>query len=97
MIYRSDSVMANYEDGPYCYFTGYRSGLQIHHIMNGPLRSWSDKNGLWIYVRADVHNKLHSTPEGRKVMDYLKSLAQLEYERAHTHEEWMEHVGKNYL
>ena len=85
-----------------CYFTGEPTGrrgqpLEKHHIMNGALRSWAEDEGLWIWVDPDIHRFLHSEWIGVLVQKrLLKQIAQTAYEKAHTREEWMEKVHRNY-
>ena len=72
--------------------------LEKHHVMNGWLRDWADKEGLWIWVTPECHYQLHNTWFGALVQKHLlKQLAQMAYEKTHTHEEWMEKARKNYV
>ena len=97
--------MYEYKDEKVCFITGYRGmyGFDIHHVLNGPLRDWSDEQGLWVYLRSDVHKWLHSTGLGRKTMNELKKNAQLKWEELNrdkyddVHAEWMKVVRKNYV
>ena len=70
------------------------ANLHQHHIFNGPLRKWSDKEGLWIWLTWKEHEEIHRSP---KKMRELKQIGQRKYEETHTHEEFMKHVRKNYL
>jgi hypothetical protein len=79
-----------------CFYTKVPT-TEVHHVMNGSAdRRKADADGLWIYVSRSAHNWLHSTPEGKKEMLRLKALAQKEYEKTHSHEQWMERYHKNY-
>ncbi len=86
-----------------CYVTGAFYGdfgepLEKHHIMNGPLRSWADDEGLFIWVTPQIHRWLHTTGTGVNVQRHvLKAIAQLYFERAHSRDEWMRVVHKNYV
>ena len=86
-----------------CYITGQFCGrdgepLQKHHVMNGALRDWADKEGLWIWVTPEVHRELHDRWFGACVQkSLLKMIAQQAYERTHTRDQWMEKVHKNYV
>lgn len=71
--------------------------LEKHHIMNGSLRDWADKQGLWIWVTPQVHKRLHGTGDGVQMQRLLKVIAQLSYERTHSREDWMRIVRKNYV
>ena len=86
-----------------CYISGkycgkYGEDLERHHIMNGALRDWAEAEGLWIWIDPELHRWLHSTGTGALVQkNLLKPLAQMYYEREHSHEEWMAAVRKNYV
>lgn len=95
--WRTDSIICDYTERPYCYLTGSVVNLDVHHIMNGPLRKWSDKNGLWVYLNHDVHMALHQTPQGQAWARRLKQEAQQAFEKTNSREAWMKKVGKNYL
>ena len=78
-----------------CFITHCTTGLDKHHIFGGALRNWSEKNGLWVWLRHDIHMSYHQKhPEELK---RLKRIAQAEYEKTHTREEFMNHVRKNYI
>ena len=95
MKWRTDSIMADYTNGAYCYLTGVEHNLDRHHCLNGALRDWSEKNGLWVYLNHEVHMALHH--KNPKLARGLKMAAQQAYERTHTRDEWMQAVRKNYL
>ena len=86
-----------------CYFTHEKVGrngrpLEKHHVMNGPLRDWADKEGLWIWIDPEIHYFLHNTWIGALVQKrLLKQIAQIAYEREHTRKEWMSIVHRNYI
>lgn len=83
------------QTGKYCYLTGKKNvQLHKHHIFNGGLRTWSENNGLWVYLSWDEHKKLHDTNINAR---RLKAIAQYHYEKTHSHEEFMEHAHENYL
>lgn len=77
--------------------------LHKHHVFGGPNRSMSEKYGLWVRICCvRCHNggptSVHMAPnkEGGKDL-YLKRYAQRKFEELHSHEEFMEIFGKNYL
>lgn len=82
------------QKGKYCLITGSTSYLHKHHIFNGPLRSWSESEGMWCYLSANIHEDLH---DGSGLSIELKRLAQYEYEKYKSRKEFMEHTRKNYL
>lgn len=82
------------QTGKYCYLTGNtKEQLHKHHIFNGPLRNWSEREGLWVYLSWSEHRKLHDTNENAY---RLKAIAQYIYESKHSHEEFMQHVRRDY-
>ena len=89
------SIIADYSQGRYCYFTGQSNNLDKHHIFNGPLRAWSEKNGLWIYVEHYKHMDMHVNDQ--QTLLYLKRIGQRKYEKTHSREEFMSHTHKNYI
>ena len=49
-----------------CYVTGARSTLDCHHVYAGPNRKLSDIYGCWVWLRHDIHMRLH---EGDRELD----------------------------
>lgn len=89
-----------------CFLTGSWYNLQRHHIFNGPARDWSEKNGCWVWLRADVHDKIHHVGKYRRVMYWLKAVCQQKWEEIHAEDydhkydsardQFIHEVGKNY-
>ena len=83
-----------------CYITGAVSGLERHHIFEGPNRKVSDRNGFWVWLIGYYHNKsdygVHMK-NGHELDMRLKRECQAKYEQAHTREQFMALIGKNYL
>ena len=72
--------------------------MQVHHIYFGPLREISDKNGFWVYLRADKHNGSNDSAHFNREIDLrLKRECQAKFEETHTREEFMVLIGRNYL
>lgn len=70
-----------------------------HHILYGSgRRELAEAKGLKVYLCIPHHRTgqqaVHNCRETREL---LCRIAQREYEQTHTHEEWMELAGKNYL
>lgn len=68
------------------------SGLEEHHILNGPLRSFSERHGLKVWLCHQHHNATCAQT--------LKAVAQAKYEEQNgpgAHAAWMAAVGKDYL
>ena len=90
---RAQSIV---QTGKCCFITGEENVLlDVHHLLNGALRNWADEQGLWVYLRHDIHMYIHHV--NRKQLRELKQVAQYCYERTHTREEWMKRVRTNYL
>lgn len=82
-----------------CYITGATTNLHRHHIYFGnPNRKISEKNGFWVWLRADWHNGASYGVHFDRSLDLeLKRACQSAYERTHTREEFIRLIGKNYL
>lgn len=94
-----------------CYITHQWQGdngepLEKHHIINGSLRDWADREGLWCYLTPQMHAYLHTTSKGILIQGkVMKALAQAMWiiskmppelvEQAQ--DDWMKKVRKNYL
>ena len=74
-------------------------GLDRHHIIFGPMRSKSERYGLWVYVCAKKHHIYgpEAPHSNREVDIHLKQIAQRQFESLYSHEKWMQEFGKNYL
>ena len=83
------------QSGKFCIITGTTQGLHKHHCLNGNgLRSFAEKEGLWVYLSGQLHRTLHDT--NYRAIE-LKRIAQYVYELSHTRKQWMDNVHKNYL
>ena len=81
-----------------CFKTGSTLDLQIHHCIPGThQRKKADEDGLWVYLNANIHNYIHRTAEGKELLHDLQKLAQTEYEKDHTREQFIKRYGKSYL
>lgn len=74
-------------------------GLDEHHIFPGTSnRKKSEQHGLKVHL---CHFKHHLGPEGphmNRIIDLsLKGIAQREFERNHTREEFIQEFGKSWL
>ena len=90
------------QDIKQCYITGQWYGdngepLERHHVLNGALRDFAEREGLWIWITPQQHRILHDTKQGVYMLKLLKKIAQLTYEKEHTHDEWMSNVMKSYV
>lgn len=90
----SSSILSNERKS---YLSGKTGTLHKHHIKNGPYRNKAEKYGVWCYLTAEEHNKLHSTKEGQEVATWLKQEAQKKFEQIWSRELWMKEFKRNYL
>lgn len=76
-------------------------GLEEHHILNGPLRSFSERHGLKVWLCHQHHNEPGMSPHHNAACaQTLKAVAQAKYEEQNgpgAHAAWMDAVGKDYL
>lgn len=84
-------------DEAYCYVTGSTVNLDFHHIFNGPYKFKSEQDGYYVFLRHDVHMRLHETQAGRQFWTTLKRRCQEHFERTHTREQFIKRYGRNYL
>ena len=81
-----------------CYLTGRTDNLHKHHVFGGPNRKISEANGFWCYLTADKHNMAVDSVHHNRALDLLvKTDCQQKFEEAHTREEFMRLIGRNYL
>lgn len=81
-----------------CWVTGQTQGLHKHHIFGGARRKLSEQYGLYVYLIPYWHNASNEGVHFNKKMDNdLKRLAQREFEKVYSREEFMKIFGQNYL
>ena len=81
-----------------CYVCGTTYNIHKHHIYMGANRNNSEKIGAWVYLCARHHNGSSAGVHYNHQLDLeLKQLAQQEYEKNHSREEFMKIIHKNYL
>jgi len=82
-----------------CFMTGSTDSLHKHHVFGGSNRKWSEKYGLWVYLRADWHNMSDYGVHFDKAFDTeLKEFAQTKFEEVHgIREDFMQIFGRNWL
>lgn len=92
----SESIM---QSERVCYATGSTRNLHRHHCFKASRRKLSEKYGLWVWLRADVHQLMHDhNPPYEKLEEALKIAAQRAFEEnGGTREEFMAIFGCNYL
>lgn len=99
------SIMHNKDDRT-CYLCmllrddyGTRDDLQEHHAMPGTAnRRLSERYGLKVYLCIEHHlvgpEAVHSNKRLRRL---LQANAQMAFERNHSHKEWMDAFGRNFI
>ena len=82
-----------------CYLTGSTYNLHKHHIYFGKNRKISDENGFWVWLTGEYHNQNSriDVHHNRDLDLKLKQECQLEYEKNHRREEFIQLIGRNYL
>ena len=80
-----------------CYVCGIPTTIR-HHICMGANRNNSEKIGAWVYLCYRHHNGSSEGVHYNHKLDIeLKQLAQQEFEKTHSRDEWMKIIHKNYL
>ena len=89
------------QDKKECYITHSEDYLHRHHIFMGKAnRVISEKNGFWVWLRADWHNGATYGVHGRDGHELdlkLKQDCQRIYEETHTREQFIKLIGRSYL
>lgn len=74
------------------------TGLEEHHVLNGPLRSVAEQYGLKVFLCHRHHNEPgYSAHFDHQLRLKLKKQAQRDFEDVYGHRQWMSVVGKDYL
>ncbi len=81
-----------------------RSYLEEHHVFGGPNRRISEHYGLKVYLclkhhEGDMDGQKEAVhrPDNNDYGSRLHKIAQREFERRYSHEEFMRKFGRNYL
>jgi len=77
-----------------CYICGRYGQMEIHHMLHGIRRKAADKYGLTVHICPLHHRLLH---DKGFYDEELEQVAQRTFEETHSHEEFMQIFGKNYL
>lgn len=82
-----------------CYATGAEYNLDSHHVFKGSRRKLSEKYGLKVWLRHDVHMKMHDHDKPYETLENdLKAVAQQAFEdNGYSREEFMRIFGASYL
>lgn len=68
-----------------------------HHIFGGSRRKISEAEGLKVHL-CPWHHRTgpDSAHLNKKTREFLQATAQIAWEKTHTHEDWMQMMGKDY-
>ena len=81
-----------------CFLCGRETYLERHHIFAGTAnRKISEREGLWVWLCHECHTGTDGAQYDHDSNLYLKQVAQMSYEKTHTHDQWMKLIRKNYL
>lgn len=83
----------------YMYNSQRLHGLESHHMIPGTAnRRKSEQYGLKVWLCQEHHrNGVMAVHQNKALMDTLKTIAQREFEKKYSHENWMKEFGKNYM
>ena len=89
------------QDKKECYITGSICNLHKHHVFEGTAnRKLSERDGLWLWLRADWHNLSDYGVHFNKELDLkLKRIAQKRWQEYYhkTEEDFIKEYGKSYI
>lgn len=89
------------QDKKECYITRSTYNLHKHHIFEGTAnRKLSERDGLWIWLRADWHNLSDYGVHFNKELDLkIKRIAQKRWQEYYhkTKEDFIKEYGKSYI
>ena len=81
-----------------------RTNRDEHHVFGGPNRKKSEHYGLKVYLcqthhEGDINGSKEAVhrPDQNNYAERLHILAQQEFEKRYSHEEFMREFGRNYL
>ena len=80
-----------------CYICGSNWNLEKHHCLFGTAnRKKADKDGLWVYLCHDCHNRVHTDIPFHKYN--LKQIAQKAWQLKYGDTDaFIDRYGRNYL
>ena len=81
-----------------CFVCGSMRELELHHIMHGTAnRRLSTRYQLTCWLCHTHHTGEYGVHSEPGLNHMLQAEAQTAFEKTHTHAEWMQIFGKNYL
>jgi 5-methylcytosine-specific restriction endonuclease McrA len=80
-----------------CQLCGSFRQLEQHHIFGASNRKKSSRYGYVITLCHNCHNEPGGIHSNRANSNELKRMAQTEFEKTHSREEFISEFGRNYL
>lgn len=77
-----------------CFVCGLSRPTEVHHMLHGCRRKKADQYGLTVNLCRECHAAVHDRNRADRA---LEQHAQRVFEKAYSHEMWMQEFGKNYL
>lgn len=81
-----------------CFISGSTVALERHHIFGAANRKNSEKYGLWVWLRHDLHNEppdgVHFNKAARRE---LQAIAQRKFTEYYPDLDFIKIFGRNYL
>ena len=81
-------------DGEYCLECG-AVATDTHHCFPAANRAKAEEDGLTVRLCRNCHSRMHD--KDAAMLRRYKKWAQIAYEYKHSHEEFMERYGQNFL
>lgn len=84
----------------FCFVCGTMKNVEVHHCIHGTSgRKLATKYHLVVGLCSEHHRGTYGVhgKYGHDLDETLKRVAQRTFEEKHSHEEWMQIFGKNYL
>lgn len=77
----------------------YKWNLEEHHVIFGNGHAFAEAEGLKVNLCVEKHHRIGpaAVHNNQNNAELLMRIAQKEWEKTHSHEEWMLQAGKNYL
>lgn len=89
-----DSIISTVKECRACYRTGT---LHKHHIFHGTAnRKLADREGLWIYLCPECHEKIHKNHDMDRWFQQVGQRRWME-KNGKSKEDFMKIFGRNYL
>ena len=91
-VARAESILQTEKE---CFITGSKAQLDLHHVYAGNNRDQSDSWGCWVWLRHDIHMRLHD--QDKEMDRMIRRICQERFEELYGHETFMKVFGKSYL